>query len=585
MDIDAIPPSSPPHMSTMDPPSSPFFEPQYSAFTLTKSSSPPPLFSSDDSCESVDVTNYQSPRIYKNKRKGTWWDRGESASASAHNTPEAKKTRFSRNFDSGIYLLSDASQSSESILFTHSSPFDMAAAHGDDIITDDTQEQYTATGSASYPGIAMSDQERAFNQRVQIAVDEDLETHDFQGRGLEDHHIQRIGDLAQITKHPPVYNNQSPAPGQWRSLVPEHKVLLGQNQLHRLVPALFDVQNITQLYLRHNQIEELPQDIAKLVNLDTLDVAHNHIKHLPFEVIKLLQPHGKLTRLSTFNNPLLAPMYSGRFHQTDSVKEEDDGEGAISTMDTLPLDLLREDARAEIPHLYASLASSEDREQVVWRIRYLESWAHSFDGGNDARNPQTEEDVGFYPHHPSLWLDDLDDEKVLDRAPRYIARTLVSYYDQAGNLLHGSPSLPTSNRKEDEYPIIVETTLGTYGTPASLFTPPHTSKNTPLLTTTTDRALRTETPDEIRDAMRMSNRILPPDAELILRRAEKNDAGGYGRFRKCHLCKKDYVVARAEWIEFWCAGPDVWIPVEVQVCKWSCVPKKMREQPAKELTW
>jgi hypothetical protein len=584
MDVNAIPPSSPPCASTMDPPSSPFFEPQYSAFTFTKSSSPPPLFSSDDSRESVDVTNYQSPRIYKNKRKGTWWDRGESA-PSAHTTPEAKKTKFSRNFDSGIYMLSDASDSSDSILPTHKSPFDMAATHEDDIEMSDTEDQSTIMATSNNPANTLSAEEREFNRQVQYAVDNDLEIHDFQGQNLEDHHIHRIGDLAQIIRNPPGHNNQPPAPGQFRSLVPEHKVFLGQNKLHRLFSELFDVRDIAQLYVRHNRIEELPQDIAKLVNLDTLDVAYNNIKHLPFEIVKLLQPHGELTRLTTFNNPLLAPMSPERFRRTDWEKEENEEEGAMATMDTLPLDLLREDARAEIPHLYASLPSSEDPDQVVWRIRWLESWAHSFDGGNDAHDPQTEEDVGVYPHHPCLWIQDLDDEAVLNTAPRYIARSLVSYYDQAGKLLHGSPSLPTSNRKEDKYPIIVETTQGTYGTPASLFTPPHTSKITPLFTLSTDRALRTETPDEIRELMRTHGRIVPPDAELFLRRAEQNNAGGYGYFRKCHVCEKEYVVARAEWVEFWCAGPEVWLPVMVQVCKWACVPQKMRERPTLELKW
>jgi hypothetical protein len=591
MEVDAIPPSSPPwapHASTLDPPSSPFFEAQNSSFTGLKSSSPPPLFSSDDSRESIDVINYQSPRIYKNKRKGAWWDGGESAHGSAYNTPEAKKAKFSRNFDSGIYMLSDASESSDGILPTHNSPFDMDSAS--DNRMDDVVEQSPAVDTTTFPAIPSSAEEREFTRRLQHAVEQDLESHDFKGLGLEDQHIQRIGELDQITKPPPVHDDSLPAPGQWRSLVPEHKVFLSHNQLRLLVPALFDVQNITKLYLRNNRIEELPQDIAKLVNLEVLDVAHNEIRYLPFDLVKLLQPHGKLEQLVTFGNELLEPMMPDRFHETDFEKkevdeDEEEEQGAVAGTDVLLLDTVREDAGAEIPHLYDSLPSSSDPDQVVWRIRYLESWATSFTEGNDDRMP---EERGFYPHHPSLFLDDLDEEDVLARAPRYIARSLVSYYDQIGHLLPSSSALPgrivDKDGEEEKYPIIIETNRGTYGTPASLFVPPPvTSEVNPLVTMTIENALRTETPEDIRWLMR--RRVMPRDGEAILQVAERNAAGGYGAFRHCHVCGKEYVVARADWIEFWSRGEGVFLSVRVSVCRWSCVPQAMRQRPMTELTW
>ncbi|KAF1836793.1 hypothetical protein BDW02DRAFT_566718 [Decorospora gaudefroyi] len=601
MDINAVIPSSPPRASTMDPPSSPFFEPEHHPFTQ-KSSSPPPFFSSDDSRDSIDVTNYQSPRIYKNKRKGTWWDNH----GSVYTTPECKKTKISRNFDSGIYMLSDATESSDDIVPQHISPFPLAIDATGEHTTEMDDEQELPTAMDTTPDLAddMSAAESAFNQVISQGVDNNVEDYDFENQDLTDTDINRIGDLAQIIRDPPVYDSEIPAPGQYRSLVPEHHINLSRNKLYRLVPTLFNVQFLTSLTLRNNQIEELPQAIGKLANLETLNVSLNQIMYLPFEIVQLLAPHGKLDRLVTMGNPLLEPMSFQRFQTTDYVKAEQE---AMYELDALPIDLVREDARAQIQYLYNSLPSCEDRDQAVWRIRYFESWANSFDGGDDARECETQEDMGFYPHHPSLDLLSLDDEAVMDCAPRYIARTMVAYYDQAGWLMDRSPVLPIRSTPRtdpsnqlanhtsaslqglasgtEKYPVIVETDQGTYGLPTSNpYTPPSTLSVPSLFATTLHFALQTDTPKETGLKIIEGIYDIPRRVEAVLERAEHNDKGGYGIFRTCHSCRKEYVVARAEWIEFWSAGFGVFVPVRVAVCSWGCVPRQMVGRPARVLT-
>ncbi|KAF1935966.1 hypothetical protein EJ02DRAFT_106780 [Clathrospora elynae] len=546
MDDDAIPPSSPP---LANPPSSPFPEP---VFTF-KSSSPAPVFSTDDSQESVGLSNYESPRIFKNKRRCTWWASRESANT----TPELKKTKIARNFDSGVYMLSDSTDNSDDVPPQHIPPF---PPHQLRLPFGIYHDQSANTSAA----------ETAFNHQLDNGLDRDLQVYDFQELNLEDSDIHRISHLAEVIR--PF------TAGEYRSLVPELSVHLSQNKLHRLVPPLFSLQHLTSLFLRRNDIKELPSQIGRLQNLVTLDVSLNKLTHLPFEIVRLLQPHGKLERLTAMGNPFFEPMPAERFHKSDYVRPDPEDEGALHDRDALPLDLLREDAANQLRHLYGSLALSKDRDQAVWRIRYFESWANSFDGGDDARECAAEQDDGFYVHHPSLDLD-----AVQASAPRYIARTLVSYFDQTGNPCHGSPSLPSS--RHDAYPVILETNQGTYGAPSSpWFAVLSTSSTASLVTTSLHVCLKNgNTVHELRETFK--GYPVPYDAEAIFTRAEENDVGGYGYFRDCHVCGKKYVVARAEWIEFWSKGLGIFFPVKVKVCSWRCVPAEMVNRPSKHLTW
>ncbi|KAH7338496.1 hypothetical protein BKA66DRAFT_435296 [Pyrenochaeta sp. MPI-SDFR-AT-0127] len=556
MDSDAIPPSSPPpppHAVASNLPSSPFFEPQDIAFT-PKSSSPPPLFSSDDSRESVDVTNYESPRIYKNKRKGTWWNNGDSA----HNTPEPKKTKMSRNFDSGVYMMSDASNSSEDMLPQHKSPFGFDYAH----------DEETAPMSAS---------RAAFSGKLRAGLERNLEVYEFTGCDLEDGDIEQIGSLASIIKNLPDPGDELPGEGQYRSMVPELYVGLSQNNLHRLTPSLFNIQALTTLILRNNRLEELPQQIGQLRNLKTLDVSLNHLKHFPFEIIQLLHPHGSLERLTTLGNPLLEPMPLARF-SIDHTKSEI--YSPFNTTSFHPyLDTLQYEANVQLPVLYDSLESSPDRDQAVWRIRYFESWANAFGGNSRDESEEDSQDQGYYEHHPALSLN-----QVSLWTPRYMARTLVSYSDQVGNIIKGS-AMPASN--DQEYPVIIETDRGTYGTPSRLFLPPSSSRVASLVTTTLHNALQKRHNDNytIEGVRELLLGSIPHDANAIFQRALENDAGGYGEFRPCHVCRKEYVVSRAEWVEFWSVRYGVFYPFRVKVCSWGCVPKEMRSKPEKVLAW
>ncbi|USP79699.1 hypothetical protein yc1106_06973 [Curvularia clavata] len=589
MEGDAIPPSSPPHLGSISPQSPPFFEPQHGAFT-SKSSSPPPLFSSDDSRESVDVTNYESPRIYKNKRKGAWWDNHESA----HNSPEVKKTKFcrnlDRNFDSGVYMLSDATDSSDDLLPQHKSPFPDDTAYTDDHAIDmgssDAHEMELDVSSCpavrpvpAVPRVIMSAAERAFNRQIDEGLDRDQETYDFEGQGLQDSDITRIGELKNVIKDPLIYDSERPTEGQFRSLEPDIRIILNKNRLHRLVPSLFNITYLTSLSLCDNGIEELPQEIRQLSRLESLNLARNKLKYLPFDILNLVRPYGKLSRFSAMSSELLEPMTSERFRH--GARSDISYTPPQDNVD--PLDRQRHYIHDQLPKLYKSLATSEDRDATVWLIRSLETLANCIGAQHGTH---TEAGVGFYPHHPSLYLSVVDKDDCFSSMPHYMARTLVSYYDQTGTLLHGSPALPCSN--DEKYPVIIETNRGTYGVPSSpLFAPPSSSRVPSLVTTALTRSLEMDSVADLRRMISGDGEFeIPRAAEKILTRADENAASGYSVFRECHMCHKKYVVARAEWIEFWMShlGTGL-VPLKVSVCSWGCVPSQMMHRPEKELSW
>ncbi len=544
MQSDAILPSSPPRMDVDPLPSSPLSNQQENEFSL-KSSSPPPLFSSDDSRDSVDVTNYESPRIFKNKRKGTWWDNHDLA----HGAPESKKSKMSRNFDSGVYMMSDATDSSEDILPQHKSPF----AFEEDI---DENE------------VSLNGLETEFNYLLRTGLERNLEIYEFRALDLRDDDISQIGNLTSIIKILPDPGHVLPEEGQYRSMVPELYVNLSQNSLCQLTPSIFNIQTLTTLILRNNQIRELPQQIGQLRNLTTLDVSLNQLTVLPFEIVQLFQPQGSLFRFNTMGNPLLEPMSADRLH------------GGIPSRPAIPsilrLDPPRDDLEKQLPYMYDSLATSSDPEEVVWRIHLFESWTKS-----EKKTAGEEiEESSIYEHHPApapaSWS---------FHALRYIARSLVCYFDQAGRTVRGSPTIPKSD--EEEYSVIVETSRGTYGTPSLLgFVPTSSSRVASLLTTSLHNAFQKRKFGEytIEDVRDMLPTPIPCYADAIIERAIENDRGGYGEFRQCHICQKKYVVPRAEWVEWWSFGYGlVFYPMKVAVCSWVCVPAAMKKRPEKEL--
>jgi Leucine-rich repeat (LRR) protein len=549
MASDAVPPSSPPPHATSDityTSSSPFFESRYNAHSL-KSSSPPPLFSSDDSRESADLGNYESPRIFKNKRKGAWWN-----NESAHSPLKFKKAKMTRNYDSGVYMMSDGTDSSES-LPPHKAPF------GLDGTSDEPPEEDPLLPE-------MGAAENLFCTKLYAGLDKNSQTYDFGGCYFLDSDIRRIGELKSVIKSVPDPGVQLPAEGQYRSMVPELYVNLSDNHLRFLTPSLFNVQNLTTLNLVNNDIEELPPDIGRLHNLRELNISRNPIQWLPYELLELFKK-GNLEILGDSGVPWLMP----------NVEQLRGRSSIFAGATNLVIDAEEE---------YKDIEARPDRKHFVWQMRLSELMViHPEDSiDTSRRNSYGEESIGF---SWSDWVSgQLHNHKFPSHYPsRYVARTPVTYFNQEGALIKGSPK--SSSSADVDFAVITETTRGAHGVPASWFTPPHMKPTKSLSTLALECALAHKDQDglTVADLRGYLGDPAPPVAKALLEQAERNNSGGYGEFRSCHVCKKQYVMARAEWIEWWRTQTQVVLPFKIQACSWGCVPEALLQRPEKELDW
>ena len=437
--------------------------------------------------------------------------------------------------------------------------------------------------------------EHVFNNNIRAGLERNAEAYELRNLELQDGDIQRISDLASVIKNGPDPGRYLPAEGQYRSMVPELYINLGSNKLCRLTPSLFHVRHLTTLILRDNQIEELPQQIGQLQNLRVLDLSLNKLHFLPYEVLRLLEPHGVLYRLNTFGNPILEPISPERF---DLIGPE--GQPALADVASMGQEMYDEMCNSTIPEqlclLYKSIGTTPARDlAIIWMIRLLESWEESLANERESQlipGEWTDESyLKFYEHHPGRTAMEFNLQM-----PQYIARTPVAYFTQSGDLLRNSPA-PLRSHSQD-YIAVVETDGGTFigstradssitSSSTNWFSPPPTSRVSSLLTTSLHSVFRKRHQDDltIKDIQNMISEPVPHDVHRILSAALENDVGGYGEFRKCHICKKDYVVARAEWIEFWSIGLGCFFPFQVRVCSWGCVPNRISRKPEKGDLW
>lgn len=58
--------------------------------------------------------------------------------------------------------------------------------------------------------------------------------------------------------------------------------------IRNLSPNLFQLQNLTALYLKNNSLQRLPPDICQLINLRKLDLSNNKLRSLPAEIGDLI---------------------------------------------------------------------------------------------------------------------------------------------------------------------------------------------------------------------------------------------------------------------------------------------------------
>jgi hypothetical protein len=501
-------------------PSSPPLDPRYRDPSPT--SSEPPLFSSDGPLEAEDVTNYESPRV-KRKRFGPWWDQEVSPAIGA------KKTKLSRNFDSGVFMMSDGSFGSDISdgLPVSSAPPTRKESRAERI------ERETE---------GMTTKEAILYHRVHELVENDYQDFLFSDMGLEDSDLRVLHPITTLIQPPRGAGVEVPAYSQYRSMIPELYMDLSKNRLSKLEPTLFNLQYLTALNLWSNQIEELPPQIAKLENLKSLNLCMNKLSWLPCEILGMFEPEGRLNNLVIMGNP--AEALTGR-DQSEVLR-------ANLSLGLYRIDWHGSDECIEqlLANAYGYLATCTDVKSVVWLIK---SW-ENLDDYKPASHHR------FCPSKPvMLWRGQSS------RRHTFLGATPPSYFDTKGHLLDNSPDTSSSE-------VIINTKQGAWGMPSTFYTPPSKTKITSLTNLTIETALLSETPANIR---KMLGGYLSPTMERLLQRAEAN----FEYLSDCHVCDRKYLVPAAEWIEAWHVQGRQYIRLKVKVCSWGCVPDVIGKPP------
>ncbi|KAI1077535.1 hypothetical protein F5B20DRAFT_267695 [Whalleya microplaca] len=262
------------------------------ASPLFSNSSDPAVFSSDDDAH---VDNYAQGRHQKKRYVGSWYQQhlassdstfSESVQPQPRPQPKAKRT-FERQFDSGVWMGSDASVDIE-----------------DDILADIQPLTATTLPQLRHarPTTTLSPSEAAARQAIQDAIDHGNETVDLSSSGIESLSNATISQLSEFSCIPLVTED---VPFEHKD--PSLKIYLASNPLLRAPGALFNLEHLTVLSLRNTQITELPPSIRNLRNLETLNVSLTRLRYLPGELLDLMVYPSKLENLIIHPNPFFRP--------------------------------------------------------------------------------------------------------------------------------------------------------------------------------------------------------------------------------------------------------------------------------------
>ena len=309
--------------------------------------------------------------------------------------------------------------------------------------------------------------------------------------------------------------------GSFSALTPDLRIFLYKNELTSLPPELGRLHNITVLSLRNNALTELPSFIGNLRRLKELNIAGNQIEVLPWELLDLYnRGHTQSLRLTLRPNPLCQPL------DTEVLAHK-------PALDLRSIDQVR---------------IMVERLQVVLR----DVACHGF--------PIYETMLmcvaNGWLHHKRLHPD-------RPATPLRAASSDLSYFDVDGILVRTlRQSFSDAPSEPSHEPIFADPSL-----------PPASAISAPSLFELAARSCAgSPYHNQLSD-------LLPCDAPgtvvAALDRALEAKERGLPR---CSVCSKEYLVKRAEWIEYWSlhVGQEiiparlVFTPFLRRACSWGC---------------
>lgn len=328
----------------------------------------------------------------------------------------------------------------------------------------------------------------------------------------------------------------------YRPLAPALKIFLSNNLLHTLPTELLHLEHLTVLSIRNNRVSRIPESIGQLKELRELNLAVNQLKYLPWELLSLLGTNGSLEILVYGQNPFLRPL--PRKCGTWSF---------AANAELFPCDAENSEATDK----------SQDRLLEHWINHIRETLAHRQDPILTQASSQD--------HTIRV---DYQSAKLAVQAPVYVASTPVTYFDFDGSTPRSMPSAPSQLSSNTDL-------LSASDTPTK--NKPTTCRNpsTSLAPSLFESCLRTAykyvelegasfsgMPDVLADGLEIARRTLSDGMST------------------CSVCQQQYIIARAEWIEYWHVPQDyncfcydeLFLPFLRRACSWTCADQVFEER-------
>lgn len=278
-------------------------------YDLTTSSDPA-LFSSDDHAPTAE--NYDTKRR-KKKWQGTWW--GEKVKDRPRGTLNGSKREFRRNFDSGVWMGSEGTDTSledeildelrsndnrKTNLTLHpvNSEQCLNVLQKDVVPSDDASDdevpQRHAQETTSKPTRSVL-LNTAIDQVIDRCLEAGDENVDLSSMSLDHVPNESLRRLRSLIKHT-VIRHITPSQDAYSSIEPTLRLYLSNNAIATFPSEILNLTNLSVLSLRHNKLTKLPPGLAKLPRLAEINIAGNELKDLPYEIFDLYKrPDFRMT--------------------------------------------------------------------------------------------------------------------------------------------------------------------------------------------------------------------------------------------------------------------------------------------------
>ncbi len=464
----------------------------------------------------------QQPRR-KRLIRGPWWKTGRN---SLRRSIMAKRETL-WNGDSGVWLGSDPG-SDDTIESTGSSRQGLSAL---------------AVAEKSLPTTALSSlspQETLAVKAINACVDTGREVVDLSGFALTQLSDATVRPLHQLIRHTHTDLTQPPSEDEFAPLTPSLQLFLSGNALDHLPPELFSLTAITVLSLRNNRLVRMPSAIGQLSNLKELNIAQNGIKWLPWEMLDLFHCRGSHRQITTRPNLLVDPVTN-----------------------------LREARPLHRPNV----TSSEFNEHLS---RWGETNGAFFQAMREWYSAEGEQWTMRHELELRLKLGRLKRTNYLQEASQagmeinlcneqlvYLASSAVRYFGVDGTPLRDTITSRVADESE-RYQAVIDPYVNA---------PPATA--TSVAPSLFELALRSlQANYTIQDSSQY-----PDDLASSVKHALQQAAAGaqYGNDR-CSVCSRSFILARAEWMEFWfngfpsqdCLTQETVLPFLRKACSWTC---------------